>query len=302
MATQSMNVPPKGVAVLIVLGLIGFAIWQSLLTIPPGHVGVATLFGKVQDKTYDEGLHLVNPLFSFVKYDTRQKTHKEQAKVPSQDQLQTTIEVSVQYRVIAGQAPTILRETGQLQQLIDVHLIPKLRSVLREQGKTIEKAEEFFLEETQQRLQVAMGSSLSEYLEPRGVEVQAVLIRDINLPPFIVRAIESKKEREQEVEKQKAELERFKTEQQQTIAKAQAERQAAEEEAQKRRVLADAQAYEIEKINEAVASSPAYIQLQALDALRDIAKDPSAKLYFMDGSSPQPLPLMHMGDMTKTGK
>lgn len=35
---------------------------------------------------------------------------------------------------------------------------------------------------------------------------------NITLPPFIMRAIEAKKEREQEVEKQKAELERFRTE------------------------------------------------------------------------------------------
>ena len=97
-------------------------------------------------------------------------------------------------------------------------------------------------------------------------------------------------------EKQKAELERFRTEQQQKIAAAQAEREAAEEEAERRRVLADAQAYEIERINEAVGNNPNYVRLQALEALRAISKDPASKIYFMDGSSPMPLPLMHMGE------
>ncbi len=294
MAAQ--QIPGKLIGIVVLLLLVGAVLFKCVQTIPPGHIGVATLFGKVQDQTYAEGLHIVNPLYRFVLYDTRQKTHKETAAVPSQDQLQTKVDVSVQYRVIASAAPDILRNTGEIAQLIDVHLVPKLRSVLREQGKTIEKAEEFFLEATQQQLQTAMTSSLQDYLQPLGLEIQAVLIRDINLPPFIVKAIEAKKEREQEVEKQKAELERFKTEQQQKIAQAEAERQAAEEEAQRRRVIADAQAYEIEKINEAVANSPAYIQLQALEALKSISKDPSTKIYFMDGSSPSPLPLMHMGE------
>lgn len=54
--------------------------------------------------------------------------------------------------------------------------------------------------------------------------------------------------------------------------------------------------YEITQINNAIAKNPAYIQLQSLEALKAISKDPASKMYFMDGSSPNPLPLMHLGD------
>ena len=91
-------------------------------------------------------------------------------------------------------------------------------------------------------------------------------------------------------------LERYKTEQQQLIAMAEAKRKAAEEEAQQRRVLADAQAYEIEKINTAIGSNPNYVKLQSLEALKAISKDPASKIYFIDSNSPQPLPLMHLSD------
>ena len=104
-----------------------------------------------------------------------------------------------------------------------------MRSLLREQGKTIKRAEDFFMEETQQNMQISLLEGLKNYLIPKGVNVGAVLIRDISLQPFIIKAIEFKKEREQEVEKQKAELERFKTEQQQKVALAKAESEAAEE-------------------------------------------------------------------------
>jgi regulator of protease activity HflC (stomatin/prohibitin superfamily) len=282
-----------GIVVLLLLMFGG----RFVKTVPAGHVAVATLFGEVQPEPYAEGLQFpVNPLYTWYLFDVRQKTHKETANVPTQDQLQTQVELSVQYRLVKAMAPQILRETGSAEEAIAVHLVPKLRSILREQGKSIPKAEDFFQEATQERLQTNLETSLQEYLAPRGIEVQAVLIRDINLPPFITKAIEQKKEREQAVERQKAELERFRTEQQQKVAAAEAERHAAEEEAKRRRIQADARAYEIEQINKAVAKNPSYIQLQALEALRAISKDPAAKVYFMDSDSPQPLPLMHMGD------
>jgi regulator of protease activity HflC (stomatin/prohibitin superfamily) len=232
-------------------------------------------------------------------FDARQQTHKEVANVPSQDQLQTKIEVSVQYRIDGSMAPDILEQTGDAATVVRVHLIPALRSMLREQGKSIKRAEDFFLEETQVTLQTALEEGLRGHLATKGIIVSAVLIREITLPPFIVAAIEQKKEREQAVERERAELERVRTELQQTVARAEAGFQAAEQEAARVRILADAQAYEITQINNAVKNNPAYIQLQSLEALKAISKDPASKIYFLDGSSPSPLPLMHLGDLQR---
>lgn len=287
---------------IVVIGLLVLVGMNFYKTIPPGRVGVATLFGKVQAEEYTQGLHIpVNPLYRWILFDARQQTHKETANVPSQDQLQTKLEVSVQYRIDGSMAPGILQETGDANTAVRVHLIPKLRSLLREQGKSIKRAEDFFQEATQETLQVALTDGLKEYLAPKGIIVSAVLIRDISLPPFIVEAIEKKKEREQAVERERAELERVRTELQQQVARAEAGREAAEQEAARKRILADAQAYEITQINNAIARNPAYIQLQSLEALKAISKDPASKMYFMDGSSPTPLPLMHLGESGRAG-
>jgi regulator of protease activity HflC (stomatin/prohibitin superfamily) len=290
---------PKSIIAIIVGVFLVFLISPRFYqSVPAGHVGVATLFGEVQPTHFTEGLKIpVNPLYQWYLYDVRQKTHSETSNVPSQDQLQTKIDVSVQYRIVGHQAPSILKETGSINDVLAVHIVPKLRSQIREQGKTIRRAEDFFLEETQNTLQIALLEGLKDYLGTKGVAVEAVLIRDITLPPFITKAIESKKEREQEVEKQKAELERYDTEQQQKIALAIAEKDAASAEAEKRRLLADARAYEITKINDAIGKNPNYVKLQALEALQAISKDPAAKIYFLNGDSPAPLPLMHLGDV-----
>jgi len=281
---------------LLLLVLIALAIGAcSYKTVPAGHVGVATYFGEVVDQPFDSGLHFpVNPLYNWQLFDTRQKTHKETAGVPSQDQLTTQVDVSVQYRLIGEMAPAILSDTGTAEQVIAVHLVPKVRSLIREQGKSIVRAEDFFQEETQQRLQQNLLTGLDE-LQALGLEVSEVLIRDITLPPRLVQQIEEKKQAEQRAERAKAELEQKRTEAQQTVVQAEAEKQAAEQEAEKRRLLADAQAYEIEQINTAIAENPAYIQLEALKALREMSKDPAAKLYFLDSNSPTPVPLMNIG-------
>jgi len=282
------------VAGVVLLVLVGS---QFVKTVPPGRVGVATLFGNVQPDGYTQGIHIpVNPLYRWTMYDARQKTHLETANVPSQDQLQTKLDVSVQFRIDGSMAPDILEQTGDEVAAVRVHLIPKLRSLLREQGKSIKRAEDFFQEATQETLQLALTEGLRDYLEPKGIIVSAVLIRDITLPPFIVAAIEQKKEREQAVERERAELDRVRTELQQEVARAEAGREAAEQQAARKKILADAQAYEITQINNAIANNQAYIQLQSLEALKAISKDPASKVYFMDGSSPSPLPLMHLGD------
>jgi len=291
---KKLNISFGIIGVLIVLAFwFGSSMYQK---VPAGYVGVATLFGEVKKEPFEEGLHVpVNPFYEWYFYDVRQKSHLEEANVPSQDQLQTKIQVSVQFRLQGENAPKILQETGQAEDVLIVHIVPKLRSLMREQGKTIRRAEDFFLEETQQNMQTSLLEGLKDYLGSKGVSVEAVLMRDISLPPFIIKAIESKKEREQEVEKQKAELERFTTEQQQKVELAKAESEAAKEQALKKRLLADAQAYEIEKINTAIGDNPNYVKLQALEALKAISKDPASKIYFMDGNSPSPLPLMNIG-------
>lgn len=282
-----------GAAFVVFSIIIGFTCTER---VPIGHVSVATLFGDVKG-TYDAGLHFpVNPFYAFHDYDIRKQSLKESISVPSKDQMSAEIDFSFQWRVDPAMVGAALAETGDIKKLVSVHLNPKARSATREAGKSVERCEDFFLETTQQTLQTVVLADLKEYCGPRGMIIEEVLIRNIELPAFIDAAIQKKKMREQAAEEQKAELERYKTEQEQVAVKAAADRAAAEEKAVEIQTLADAKAYEIEKINAAAANNPVYVQLEALRTLAEISKDPSSKLYFMDGTSSMPLPLMHIGE------
>jgi regulator of protease activity HflC (stomatin/prohibitin superfamily) len=241
------------------------AVMSMIITVPAGHVKVATLFGKVQDETFREGIHVVNPLLAFTIFDLRQKTHKETAGIPAEDKLITKMDVSVQYRTIGEMAPDILRNTGTTEALIQVHMIPKLRSILREQGKGVAQSQDFFRESVQRQLQETLQVGLAEFLAVKGLQVETVLIRDVQLPNVIRTAITETKKREQEVLKQQAELERFATEQDQKVKQAESELRAAKLEAQKIKELADAEAYKIDVINRMLARSPNYIELKKVE-------------------------------------
>ena len=106
----------------IVVVLVGIFFWfaSSLYQkVPAGYVAVATLFGEVNPEPFHEGLHIpVNPFYDWYFYDVRQKSHLEEANVPSQDHLQTKIQVSVQYRLNSDSAPSILQETGQAKDVL----------------------------------------------------------------------------------------------------------------------------------------------------------------------------------------
>ena len=254
--------------IVVLPALLVFVSLYCVQQVPAGHVKVSSLFGKVQDKVYEEGLHFpVNPLYTWDTYNVKNQSLKfDKMGVPSQDQLISHFDVSVQYRVIRALAPEMKRNTGTALDAVNVHVVPHFRSLIREQGKTVANAEEFYSEAVQTRMQIEMIDALSKTLNPVGIEIQDILIRNVILPRFIAGAVEDKKRREQEAEKQKAELKRFTTEQEQKIATANVEFEAAKLEEQKIRLLADAEAYKIEKINKAAQQSPAYIQLKQIEA------------------------------------
>jgi regulator of protease activity HflC (stomatin/prohibitin superfamily) len=285
-----------GIAVAAVVLLIFTGLISE--TVPKGHVGVTSNFGNVRDQVYESGLHFpVAPWWSWDKYDVRQKTFEIRGiGVPTQDKLVTEFDLNIQYSVIPSRTPDMLKETGLTQDVITVHLEPKARSLLRELGKTITKSEDLFMEGTQERLQETLELRLVEFMDEQGLDVTAVLLRNMELPQVVMEEIQRTKQREQEAVRQQAELDRFRIEQEQQVVKAESERKAAEEEAQKIQLLADAKAYEIQKINEALANAPGYLRLEALKTLVSMSENPASQLFFLDGNAPMPLPLLHMGD------
>lgn len=252
----------------VLLVIIAIIILTTILvateSVESGHVKIGSLFGKVDiSEPLGEGIHLVNPLKSYTSYDGRQKTQKITASVPSRDQLTTTMQLSIQYRMMKSMAGSMLKNTGSLENAMDVHILPTVRSLLREETKTVENAEDFFKQEVQGIIQTNLLANIRKVASTKGIEIQAVLIRDITLPQFITKAIEKKKEREQLAAQEVAELERYTTEQKKISAKATSRLNASKINAEAKRIDADAEAYANKII--AASLSPKLIQARKIE-------------------------------------
>ena len=182
------------IVVLFLLVLLGI---NSYTTVSAGHNKVATLFGEIRDKPLGEGLHMVNPLLKFHTYDLRVHTETwSQVQVPSQDKLKTSMDISVTFRINPAHTPTMLQETGNLNDVIVKLLTPKVRSLLREAGKTVAKSQDFYIDTVQRELQLFMEDGLTDYMAVKGIVVEAVLFRDITLPQVVTSAVIQTKERQ----------------------------------------------------------------------------------------------------------
>lgn len=276
----------------ILLGLV----MASIEIVDPGHNRVVVRFGSTRG-TLNEGLHFIHPLSNTIDFDCRARAITlEDVSLPTQDQLKSTVDMTLKYRAISSMTEQMVSETGDLDQVVATHVVTKWRSLVREVSKTISTAEDMYNSVTQAQVQTEIKDRLALSVAPYGIEIIEIMMRDMRLPEIVQAGVNSKKQRAQEAERQKEELVRYKTEQEQLLARATAEKDAAEQEALQIRLLADAKAYEITVKNEAMANSPRYLQLMAMETLASISKDPSSKLYFLSGDSPNPLPLMHIGE------
>jgi prohibitin 1 len=186
----------SGLVIIVVLFLIGTASC-AFRTIPTGHVGVTTLFGKVTGERLAEGIHIVNPLKRVVEMSVRTQEVKEHAAVPSSEGLIMRLEASLLYRVEPAQAPQIFQTVGT--DYLHVVITPNFRSVMR--AVTAAHTASTLYSEGRETIARQMLEHMRKALDSRGIIVENVLLRDIVLPDTLRMAIEAKQQADQEAQR-----------------------------------------------------------------------------------------------------
>lgn len=223
-----------------------FLILSAFLVVAPGTNQVKTVFGSVDPKPLEAGVHLVNPLADFVEYDLRQQTTTlEDVTLQTQDRLSSMIDISVTLSAKATTTPTMYVDSGTLPQAMDKHVTPALRSIIREVGRTVPEAQQLVNADVQSHVQDEIENKLNEYLSDKGFTVHAVMLRDIELPPEVKQAVVQSVQRKEQIEREKAQLKIVEQQAQQQVVQAQAAEQAAIATANAVRTKADAEAYRI---------------------------------------------------------
>ena len=258
----------------IILGIFSSMFKQ----IDAGKVGVTSLYGSVQPSVLDSGLHLINPLLEVTEFDiqtqnyTMSAVHGEGAqegddaiRVLSNDGLEVVIDLTVLYSVSPESAPKIFKQIGVNYN--DKIVRPITRTRIRDNAVYYDAVALYSTKrnEFQQRI----FKTIEADFKLRGLVLEQLLIRNINLPPSVKASIESKINAEQDAQKMTFVLQKEK------------------QEAERKRVEAQGIA-DYQRII-SLGLTDKQLQYEQIKAQKEIAISPNTKIIFMNGKGNAPV-------------
>lgn len=241
----------------IVALLVVFILFRSIVVIAAGQTGVVSVFGRVNGQELHSGIQFVNPLarvnrisirteeFSMTK--TREGGEGDPITVLTKEGLDVTLDVTILYRLVEDKASDIYSQFGLLYR--DVIIRPIIRSVIRQVISEFE-AKDIYSEKRQEVVE-RMRTSLAKEFEPRGLLLEEVLLRDVELPDRLIQSIQDKLTAEQESQRYQFLLEQ------------------ANKEAERKRIEAAGQRDSQKIITESL--TPTYLHYQYIQNLKDRA-------------------------------
>jgi regulator of protease activity HflC (stomatin/prohibitin superfamily) len=259
--------------------LIGLGIFSSMFKqIDAGKVGVKSLYGNVEPDILESGLHIINPLLDVTDFDiqtqnyTMSAIHDEGSKdgddairVLSNDGLEVVIDLTVLYRISPELAPKIFKQIGV--DYADKIVRPVTRTRIRDNAVYYDAVALYSTKrnEFQQRI----FKTIEADFKSRGLVLEQLLIRNINLPTSVKTTIESKINAEQEAQKMTFVLQKEK------------------QEAERKRVEAQGIA-DYQRII-STGLSDKQLQYEQIKAQKELAASPNTKIIFMNGKGSAPV-------------
>lgn len=246
--------------------------------IDAGFVGVKSLFGKVQNDVLNSGLNFVNPLVEVKQLDARTQNytmsgqHDEGARaaddairVLTADGLEVTIDLSVLYRIVPQEAPSLIREIGINYE--DKIVRPITRTRIRDNSVYYDAVSLY--SSKRDEFQDRIFKTIDEDFKKRGLLLENLLVRNITLPASVKAVIEQKINAEQDAQKMQFVLQKEK------------------QEAERKRVEAQGIADYQRIISESL--SERQLQYEQIKAMKELAGSANSKIIVMPSKGGTPI-------------
>jgi len=259
----------SGSKFLVFLGAI-FAfifLFSCVVSVPTGHVGVLTLFGRVTGEALDEGIHVINPLKSVKKLSIQTQSLKESANVPSNEGLILALDTSLLFHLDHNKAADAYQKLGP--RYLETVVEPTLRAAIR--AATSSHTANALYTNARELVQQQIKDQLTAELGPRGFVIEDVLLRDVQLPALLKGSIEAKQQAEQDALRMSFVLQKEK------------------QEAERKRIEAQGIA-DFQKIV-AQGISPQLLEWKGIEATEKLAMSSNAKIVVV-GNAKNGLPLV----------
>lgn len=236
----------------------------SCTTIRQGEVGVKRRFGKLDPAVKYSGPHGYNPLTTTIIRVPVRTINLPLAleNIPSKEGLNISAEMAVLYRIVPEMAPQVLTTIGEKYESVVIV------SVFRSAAADV--CARFYAKDmyTGQREEIEkeIATEMHKVLEPRGIVVESVLMKSIELPKGLAQSIEQKLEAEQQAQQMDFVLQKEHKEADRKVIEAKG--------------IADSQKIISEGLNRQL------IEYKTIEAFRQLANSPNAKVIITDGKSP----------------
>ncbi len=207
-------------ALIICVALLGTA----CIVIEDGEVGVSKRFGSISDELVPQGVALVIPIARQIeRWNVKLQELKETAMVPSSEGLIVGLDTSLLFQVVPSKAPQIRKTVGT--RYVERLVVPYFRNSVRDvvSGYPVKN---IYAEQGRKEIADKIHQFLRENLEPRGIQIVDVLLRDVKLPTRFKESIEAKLTAEQRVQQKQFELEQARKDAEIEVARAEGAAQA----------------------------------------------------------------------------
>lgn len=228
-----------------------------------GEIGVKRKLGKLSSKTIDAGAVTYNPFITTIlKVPVRTVNLEITSNLPSREGLNVNSVISILYRIEPDKVPLILEQIGPDYENALINSVFRSASAdvcSRFFAKDMHTAQRSVIEkEIQQRMM--------NLLEERGFIIEAVLLKTIQLPSGLARAVEEKLEAEQDAQRMEFLLQRERLEAQRKMVEAEG--------------IRDAQKIIAEGLSEEI------IKYQSIEAFKQLSNSSNSKIIITDGKAP----------------
>lgn len=214
--------------------LIGFAwlLGGMIATVPTGHTGILTTFGRVENTTLEAGMHIKSPFQEVVVIDNRTQKSLLNLSAFSSDIQEVAVIYSINYQIDKSNAQNIYKEIGE--KYYEVVMEPRIQVAVK---SVISKYTAESLVEKRDTLSDEITDILREELGHYNIKVVNTAIEDLDFSNAFTSAVEAKQVAQQN--KLRAEIEQNQKNMEQ---KAEAERRqiAAEADAAVAKIAAEA--------------------------------------------------------------
>ena len=241
----------KGMGALFLIGgiicAIALTITSCISSVPTGHTGILTTFGRVENYTLDAGIQFKAPWQKVVKMDNRVQKDTVNLACFSSDIQEVNVTYTINYQIDKANAMNIYRSIGQ--KYYSIVIAPNIIEVVKE-ITALYTAENLI--NCREELSNRIETKLTEKLKAYDINVVNISCEDMDFSDVFTNAVEAKQVAQQN--KLKAETE---AEQKIIEAEAAAKIKKVETEAQAEadKIVADAEAYQIRVKAEAEAEA-----------------------------------------------